>query len=345
MFNSTPQNILVRMPNWLGDCVMATPVLAQLKRHFPNAHLTAMCQHNVAPLLAHDPHIDAIFSFRKPSGWVHRQQHRAIIAPLQQEHFDVGFLLTNSFSSAWWLWRGRIPRRIGWRGNLRSCLLTDALTLPVKTEQQHQVLTYQELLAPLGISVSDESPRLYLTEGELDAARALLIKCGWQPQKQRLIGINPGAAYGTAKCWLPERFQTLTERLLEDEKNFVVYFGDAGTASLVHSICQHFTGNILNLAAKTDLRELMALIAVCDVFLTNDSGPMHIAAALQTPLVALFGSTSAIKTGPYGQGPCRIIHKHVSCSPCYRRVCPIDLRCMQRIEVDEVYRALQELQR
>lgn len=334
------QRIIVRMPNWLGDCVMATPVLQDLRTRFPHAKITAMCQNSVGGLLLHDPNIDVIFNFKKPNGWIHRKQHNDIIEPIRLEKYDLGILLTNSFSSAWWFWRGKVKKRIGFEGNFRKSLLTEAIPLPKNIETQHLVDTYKDLLLPLGISHSSTAPHLYVNEEERSHARDLLVRCGWNPQKHCLIGINPGAAYGTAKCWLPDRFKALTEKLLSDPRLFVVFFGDASGAPLVEGICEGFPERVLNLAGKTSLRELLALIALCEAFLTNDSGPMHIAAALGTPLVALFGSTSDVKTGPYGDGPKIVIHKRVECSPCYKRVCPIDFRCMKRIETDEVYDAL-----
>ncbi len=339
----TVQNIIVRMPNWLGDAVMATPVLQDLRSFYPHAKIAAMCQQNVASLISHDPHIDTVMAFKKPNGWIHRSQHRDIIEPISQAEFDLGILLTNSLSSAWWFWRGGVKERIGFAGNFRSWLLTKAVPFPEDVESRHLVLTYKALLEPLGIPVSNTSPHLYVTGEARAQARELLLRCGWDPARHCLIGVNPGAAYGSAKCWLPDRFKALTQRLLDDPRHFIVFFGDSTGASLIPEITEGFSERVLNLAGKTNLRELMALIALCEVFLTNDSGPMHIAAALGTPLVALFGSTSDVKTGPYGSGPKVVIHKHVECSPCYKRVCPIDFRCMKKIEVDEVFDALQRV--
>lgn len=338
--NPSPQNIIVRMPNWLGDVVMATPVLADLRHHWPNAKITAMCQSNVAGLLKHDPHIDELFSFKRPSGWLHREHYRNILLPLRHGDYDLGILLTNSLSSALWFWRGHVRNRLGFTGNLRYFFLDKAIPFPQNLQKQHLVLTYKALLQPLGIHPSETSPALYLSEDEINTARELLRKQGVHDQ-DIVIGINPGAAFGSAKCWLPERFQELTERLLADPRIRIVYFGDFAGTSLVNQICSQMPDRVINLAGKTSLRELVSLIKLCHIFLTNDSGPMHIAAALKTPLLALFGSTSAIKTGPYQHGT--IIHKHVSCSPCYQRTCPIDFRCMKEISVDEVYLALQKL--
>lgn len=336
-----PQNIIVRMPNWLGDLVMATPVLANLRTKWPEANITAMCQSNVAQLLKSDPNIDQLYSYKRPSGWIPHQHHGEIIDAIQHGKYDLGVLLTNSFSSAWWFWRGNVKYRIGFAGNFRNLLLSKAVPFPPNTETQHLVITYKMLLEPLGIPLSDTAPHLYITDEEKTAARNLLQRDGIQINKHTIVGINPGAAYGSAKCWLPDRYHAIAQRLLEDPNTYVLFFGDPAGAPLVNDICKDLPERVLNLAGKTTLRELLPLISACTVFLTNDSGPMHIAAACNVPLVALFGSTSDVKTGPYGIG--KVIHKHVECSPCYKRVCPIDFRCMKRIEVDEVYNELQKI--
>lgn len=333
-----PKSILIRMPNWLGDLVMATPVIEDIRKKWPNAFITAMCQANVGSLLEHDPHLNEVFRFKKPSGWIHRKQHLNFIETLRRGEYDLGILLTNSFSSAWWLWRGHVENRIGFATNLRSFLLNKAVPFPQNKENQHLVLTYKALLEPMGIPISSTAPALYVSEEEKNTAKLLLESNGYTSKKNIIIGVNPGAAFGSAKCWLPERFHSLTEKLLEDPRIVVAYFGDPAGTPLINDICKGFNSRVINFAGKTSIRELLALIQSCTVMLTNDSGPMHIAAALKIPLVALFGSTSDVKTGPYGGGI--VIHKHVKCSPCYKRVCPIDFRCMKQIEVDEVYHAI-----
>lgn len=332
-----PKNIIVRMPNWIGDLVMATPILEDLRRHYPEARLTAMCQSNVAALLTEESSIDEILSFKRPNGWMH-SEHRDIITPLRYGEFDLGILTTNSFSSAWWFWRGHVKHKLGYAGNLRSWLLDKALPHPPKIETQHLVTTYKMLLEPLGIPISNTSPHLTLSKNEIVTAITSLAKHDVNIGENIVVGINPGAAYGSAKCWLPDRFKLLTEKLLENPSVRILYFGDDNTAPLVAEICKDMSKRVVNLAGKTSLRELMAHISLCSAMLSNDSGPMHIAAALKTPLVAIFGSTSDVKTGPYQHGT--VIHKHVECSPCYKKVCPIDFRCMTRIEVEEVCQEL-----
>jgi heptosyltransferase II len=335
------QNIIIRMPNWLGDAVMATPIIADVRAHYPTANVTAMCQgRGVGELLRGNPHLNEIFSFSRPNGFLRRQQRRGLIERVRQGRYDLGILLPNSFSSAWWFWRGEVKKRIGFSSDWRGPLLTQAPPFPKELGKEHLVTTYKRLLAPLGIPLSTTHPALYVTEEERTAAKQLL-KQYHIPHGVTLVGINPCAAYGPAKCWLPDRFRTLIEKLIQRPKTYVICFADQAGAPLVRGICEKMPPQVINLAASTNLRELIALIEQCTLFLTNDSGPMHIAAALKTPLVSLFGSTNATVTGPYGHGV--VIHKPVACSPCYKRTCPIDFPCMKQIEVDEVYTTLLSL--
>jgi heptosyltransferase-2 len=329
------------MPNWLGDLVMATPILTDLRHHWPEAKITTMCQGILGTVIQGDPHINAVLSFKRPKGWLRRQSQEEIVDPLRKEHFDLGILMTNSFSSAYWFWRGNVQNRIGYAEHCRNLLLDHPIPFPTQRLTQHLVITYKMLLEPLGIPVSHTPPRLYVTPQEQQAAKEKLTSYGIQ-SSDLLIGINPGAAYGSAKCWLPERFKQLSQRLIDQGSHLkILFFGDKAGAPLVQEICTGFPSDrVIDLAGKTTLRELIALIQTCHLFLTNDSGPMHVASALEIPLLALFGSTSDVATGPYNGG--HVIHKHVPCSPCYRRECPIDFRCMKRIEVQEVYEEMQK---
>lgn len=329
---NTPQNILVRMPNWIGDFVMATPVLTDLREAFPKASITAMCRTPLSDLLKEDQAIDELFSFTRPANDFVRRQERDIIAKIEAGKYDTGVLLTHSFSSAWWFWQGKVKRRIGYSAHFRRFLLTDPLPLP--KEKEHLVKTYKRLLKPLRVPLSESAPRLYVTDKEVAESKQLLYSQGYVKGK-KLIGINPGAAYGSAKCWPPDRFRALALCLLKETDAYIVFFGDASTASLVKEISHGLPERVIDLAGVTSLRELMCLIKDCSVLVTNDSGPMHIGAAFETPLVALFGSTDEEVTGPYGQNRA-VINKHVKCSPCFKRVCPIDFPCMKEIGVDEV---------
>ncbi len=322
--------IIVRMPNWIGDAVMALPVLEDIKAWNKHAEVFILGHLSICELVKESPFVDGVIAFSKKEKNVPK-----IIADLKHHKFDIGLLTTNSFSSAWWFWKAKIPVRIGYSMHFRRLLLTHPACRPKNSEQVHEVEMYKALLNPItGQSSSLTRPTLYVSAQEKKQAWATLEAYGVS-DTHRIIGINPGAAFGPAKCWPKERFIALTHRLIEDMRCRVLYFGDQDTKTLVDDIVRHFPPRVVNLAGKTTLRQFIALVDTSSAFVTNDSGPMHIAAALRKPLVAIFGSTNEVKTGPYKWGS--VIHKHVSCSPCYRRVCPIDFRCMMQISVDEVY--------
>lgn len=333
-----PSNLIVRMPNWLGDLVMATPVLQDLRHHWPKAKITALCQ-GLGSVLEKDPHVDEVVHLKKSKGLLFSSFETDPRDCLKDNRYDLGILLTHSFSSAWLFYRSQISHSLGYATHARSFLLDHAVPFVLENDSQHLVITYKKLLVPLGIPVSSSSPALYLSREEQQQAQERLKKEEIFSD-EFVLGINPGAAYGSAKCWLPERFRELVLRLLEQYPRLkIVFFGDRQGVSLVEQICRGLPKNVVNLAGQTTLREMMALVQRCHLFLTNDSGPMHVASALNVPLIALFGSTSDKATGPYRGGT--VIHKRVACSPCYRRECPIDFRCMTQITVNEVFNQLE----
>ncbi|MDE3055623.1 MAG: lipopolysaccharide heptosyltransferase II [Verrucomicrobiota bacterium] len=339
LHNLKPRNVLVRMPNWIGDLVMATPVLLDLRAAFPQATLTAMAPSPLSELLEEDPSIDELFSFTRSRNPFSRRENRDIVAKLSQGDFDASILLTNSFSSAWLFWQGKIPCRIGFRGDGRNFLLTHPVDRP--KEKWHQVDLYKKLLEPLGISRSSTAPRLFLLESELQQVRELLRQRGVQ-RGDLLVGMHAGASFGPAKRWPAENFRLLAKALAE-KGVWILFFGDAVESSFVKEICSEMPQNVINLAGLTSLRELSCLIHECHLLITNDSGPMHIGAAVGTELIALFGSTDEKVTGPYLR-PDAVLRKAVPCAPCLRRVCPIHFPCMKEIGVEEVKeRALQKL--
>jgi len=339
MLDDFPKKIIVRMPNWIGDFVMATPVLTDLRNYFPDSEITAMCVHPLSDLLKEDQDIDELYSFtRLSNGFARRKEKRNIIEKLREGKYDLGILMTNSFSSAWWFWQGKVKMRLGFRAHFRSPLLTYAVPWPKFKE--HQVLHDKRLLKPLGIEISDTEPRLYLKKEEVEKAMELLYQRGYK-KGHKLLGINSGAAYGEAKCWPIDCYREVARRMLEeDDSLYVVFFGDSGSFSTIKNICQGLSPRAMNLAGSTNLRELSCLLSVCNILLTNDSGPMHIASALDTPVIALFGSTDPELTGPYKNGV--VINKKVECAPCFKRKCPIDFRCMTRISVEEVVSYVQK---
>ena len=316
---------------------MATPVFGHMRRLFPNAHVIAIAESSIAQLLEGEEGVDEWLLFSR-SAETKRQEERRMAKELRERKIDLAILLTRSWSSAWMVWRGNVTWRIGFRDHFRSPLLN--ISLPLPKEEQHDVLSYLEMLRPFGLTDPAPSLSLHVKESEQEAMKKELLARGWSPKK-RLIILNPGAAYGSAKCWPKEYFRETALRLSQDQGLFCVFVGDKNGATLVNDIIGEAPPpNVISLAGKTSLRELMALLSLADCVVTNDSGPMHISAALRRPLVALFGSTNPLRTGPWGCGT--VIYKHAACAPCYRRTCPLDFICMRSIHPDEVVAAVFE---
>ncbi|MEL7432157.1 MAG: lipopolysaccharide heptosyltransferase II [Chlamydiota bacterium] len=332
-----PKNIIIRMPNWIGDFVLALAALQSIRQRFSGASITVMCQSPLQELLKEDPRVDEILVFSKESlKFSRREARKNIVEMLRRGNYDLGILLTNSFSSAWYFWQAGIQERVGYRDHFRSLLLTKGKS---KKKHDHQATAYLRLLEDYGAPMKGLHPKIYLKPSEEQEARDLLKEQGYL-DGQYLIGINAFAAYGQAKCWPKKKFRKCAEKLLKNKDIFLVFVGDKQAQEEAEEITQGLGSRALNWAGKTSLRQLCSLISLCDLFLTNDSGPMHIAAALERELIAIFGSTSSKKTGPFGKG--EVIEKSVPCSPCYRRVCPIDFRCMEAISVQEVYSMIEE---
>lgn len=323
------RTIMVRCPNWIGDAVMATPVFRDIKAIFPYAKVTALAHEPIAELLVGLDGVDDLLIFSREATKRHSENKR-ILAHLRTITPDVGILLTRSFSSSWMFWRASIPIRIGFSDHFRRLLLTHPIPLP--QEEQHDVLSYQMLLKPFGSVCASPQLQLYVSQPEIHVMRMRLEKAGVSASA-RLLVVNPGAAYGSAKCWPKEYFRAVIKELSAHPNTAVVGIGNAAFRESINEILQALP-NTYNFAGETTVRELMALLSISHAVLTNDSGPMHIAAAFKKPLVALFGSTNPRRTGPWNCGT--VIYKHVPCSPCYRRTCPGDFRCMTSITPEEV---------
>jgi heptosyltransferase-2 len=241
-------------------------------------------------------------------------------------------------------WCARIPVRIGYARDGRSALLTEAIEPPPPAAYGHQAHYYLELLFRANLIDHREQVReirLALHESEQHWARKQLEALGLEGPRF-LIGLNPGAAFGPAKRWLMERYASLADRLIASFHADVVIFGSREERPLAEEIARAMEHTPAVLAGDTTLRQLMALLARCHLLVTNDSGPMHLAAALGLPLVAIFGSTNERATGPVSPRA-RIVKRQVECSPCGLRVCPIDFRCMNSITVEDVYSTVARL--
>lgn len=325
------------MPNWIGDLVMAIPVLSSLRQVYPSSKITAMALRSQASLLYKNPDIDEVFQFDRVNSFTRSSKKRNIVQKIIYGQYDLGIVLPNSFSSAWLFWQGKVKRRIGYEGNLRNWLLTDSIPRSLQHSSHHTVILYQLLLTSLSIPLTVTPPNIYLESVEIEYARNC-FRTYRIPEGAPILGINIGAAYGNAKCWPAKKFGLLAKKLIDDHPLIhLIFFGDQWIRTAVKEMCSSLPKRAINFAGLTTLRELAAMISLCNGFITNDSGPMHIADAVGTPIIAIFGSTCKYRTGPYSGGT--IIHKETPCSPCFSRTCPIDFRCMEKISVQEVYNA------
>ena len=329
------KKILIRAPNWIGDAVLAIPALTRIRDHFKESEISILGPDSILQLLKENKIADRWIPL-KPS-YQGLGGKRRLIYDLKKMGFDLAILLQNAFEAAFITFLSSIPYRVGYKRDGRGFLLTHSVSPLPKSKKIHQLQYYLELLEPLvGVSSYWEKPFLQVTQQEKERGRHLLEKEGILENKS-IIGMNVGAAYGSAKRWVPERFAQLGDRLIKETRSQIVFFGSSNEVSLVKTIQGKMAEPSFSLTGKTGIRELMGGISHCSLFITNDSGPMHIASALDIPVISIFGPTDDKTTSPVGNQT-TIIKKEVECSPCLLRECPIDHRCMTSISVDEVFK-------
>ena len=254
--------------------------------------------------------------------------------PIRDGHFDAALLLTNSFRTAWVARQAGVPERWGYAASGRRLLLTRAVARP--RGERHQSDYYLELVRGLGFAAPASPPQVQVREPTRARATTLLQQHGVRPG-ETLVGFAPGAAYGHAKRWPPDRVAQVITRLVRERRARCVLVGAGGDREAGREIESTLPPEIavVNLIGRTDLRVLMGILKACSAFVSNDSGAMHLAAAVGVPVTALFGPTKERVTAPVGAHD--VLLHQVFCRPCMLRECPIDHRCMKRISVDEVF--------
>lgn len=326
--------IVVRMPNWIGDAVMALPVLEALHVHYPQAEIWVTSREWVGDLFSPGHGIKGLIPLPEVRDL---KSLREASCRLKPHGFEAGLLLTNSFSSALVFRLAGIPERWGYARDGRGLFLSRAVPWKNGGVSRHQTDSYRDLLTGLGIEASSWTVNLHLSEEEKVAAGKATTEAGRDPARP-LVVLNPGAAYGPAKRWPAQRFGGLA-RLFQARKNAdILLVGAAGETDLAASIASGLERKPLDFTGKTNLRQLMGLISLGRVFVTNDTGPMHIASALGIPVVAIFGPTDPKATGPFRR-PSVVLKKDAPCWPCAYRSCPYDHRCMTGIGPEEVFSA------
>jgi heptosyltransferase-2 len=338
-----PKKIMVRATNWIGDAVMSLPALEALDAHFPDSEIVLVSKPWVSELYWNHPAVSRQIVYDAEGEHRGARGFWKLVRKLRSERFDAAILLQNAFHAAWMAWRAGIPVRIGYARYGRSSLLSEAVEVPPHTAYGHQAYYYLQLLFRSGLIEMPqkvEEVHLHLAESERRWAVEQLETLGLSG-KRFLVGICPGATFGAAKRWLPDRYAKLADRLIDALGADVLIFGSLSEIPLAETVARAMGHTPVLVAGKTTLREFMALLAKCHLVITNDSGPMHLAAALGSPLLAIFGSTNERATGPVGLRV-RTIKHPVECSPCGLRECPIDFRCMTGTSVDDAYRAALE---
>lgn len=344
-------NIVVRSPNWIGDCIMCLPALRALKDNFPEDDIYLVAKHHLNDIFQ-NLEVEEIKKIITIPGTINFKNIAKVTKKLKKYHFDCGILFTNSFQSALLFKLSNIKNLTGYSKDLRGFLLDKKIRFPTNSDSdRHHIYFYTDLVdlflkektgGKINRKYSDE---LNIPAEEKKNIGSLLAGFGINLSK-RLIGISPSAAYGSAKQWLPERFGELIQRTRKEITDCeILLFGSSKERENISKILDNINdknNNIHNLAGRLSLRESIAAISLCDVFVSNDSGLMHVASSLRVPLAAIFGPTQPHKTAPLKETNknIKILHHPAQCAPCIHRDCPLDHCCMKAISVDEVWEAI-----
>lgn len=324
---------MVRTANWVGDAVMTLPAMMAIRETYPDAHITVVANPLVGQLLENHPGCDEVIVYNK------RKEHAGVLGMLRfasllrRQKFDCAVLFQYAIEAALMATLAGIPRRIGFTTDSRRFLLTHPVPFGEVEKNIHQTDAFLRIVNHYEISTEKKVQTLALLEHEREWAKSQL-------PESPVVVINPGAAYGAAKRWYPERFAAVGDFLAKEYGMTSVLTGGPGEVEIGRDIAAAMQSPVLNFIGQTSVREMMSLIDAASLMITNDSGPMHVGAAFNVPIVAVFGPTNHTTTSPFSDNY-RIVRHNVECSPCMLRECPIDHRCMDRVTVDDVTNAVQ----
>jgi heptosyltransferase-2 len=329
----SPKKILVRSTNWIGDAIMTTPAVRTIRQNFPEAEITVLAYPWVADIFIASPHVDQVMLYHKKSMHQGLGGLWRLSREIAAQHFDMAILLQNAFEAALIAKLAGIPVRAGYKRDGRSLFLSHGIKIRKSIRKKHHVYYYQELMRDLGMTCGSDKLFLKLSDETMDWARNFIAEKTEGP----VVGLNPGAAYGPAKRWPSDRYAGLAGRLGDERQATLLVFGTQSDNEAAAEIQEAAPGRVVDLTGNTTLAQAMALIGLCDAFVTNDSGLMHVAAAQDTPLVSIFGSTNAVATGPFSEKSV-VVQKELACSPCMKTHCKQnDFACMLEIGVDEIF--------
>ena len=335
--------ILIRVPNWLGDTMMATPTVSAIRKMLPKAKLSILAKPVFSTFWKEYPGVDEVIGLEKGFGGFRRT-----VSNLKQKQFDAALIMPTSLSSAFLAFAAGVPIRIGWGGEGREIFLTHIVPRP-QPRKKHLVWEYLELAQNgLETKISDKTVRLYssIPQEAVRGLRQVWADTG-VPDKKAYIALAPGATYGPAKRWPLTYWKGLINRLLQERGESLLIMGGLEEEAYLRPLLEGLNPSNLKrlhlLAGRTTTTILAAMLSKCKLLVTNDTGPMHVAAAVGTPTVSIFGSSSPAWTRPFGLGH-EVIYKHLECSPCFQSTCPIGYKCLNAVTVEEVYgAALQKL--
>jgi len=321
---------------------MTTPAVRAIRKCFPGARISLLAKPWVMPVFENSEHIDRLLIYDDQGRHKGISGKFRLARDLKKYHFDAAILLQNAFEAAFIAFFAGIPIRIGYNTDVRQLLLTHAVSCTNEIKKHHQTDYYLNIIR--GIGTGGYKRELYLTLNQRDRLRAEKILLEHQLSAgEKLVGINPGATYGPSKQWAYDRYAHLADKIQTITKSRIIIFGGPNDEELGKKISRRMQYRPIDLSGKTNLGEAMALIERCDLFITNDSGLMHVAAALDVPLIAVFGSTNSITTGPLSQHS-RVVQAPLECSPCLRPECPNGhLNCMDHISVEMVFDVVKEM--
>ncbi len=336
------RKILLRSPNWIGDAVMSLPATSALKELYPEAAITVLTKPWTAPVYLNNPAISDVITYDTAG------EHKGLLGKLRlagvikKRGFDMAVLFQNAFEAAFLARLGRVPERVGFARDMRTMLLTVPVELPPSLKGEHEALHYLHLVEAIGgVVPSRVTPKIYVTDKEREWAREFLSKEGFSVDSRTLIGIFPGASFGPAKRWSTENFRGVIEGLSTEQYGSPVpiVFGVGEDSEAASAILKDLKIDSLDLTGRFGLREFFALATQLKLFISNDSGPMHAAAALGVPTVAVFGSTDPSRTAPLGEDV-RVVQNKIDCAPCFKRECPYGhYECLETVRVEDVLNA------
>jgi heptosyltransferase-2 len=327
------EKILVRGVNWIGDTILTMPSLEGLSRLLPKASITLLVRDHLSALFRHAPWANEVLVLPQARGTALLFEEARLVRRIKEERYDLALIFPRSPRAALPGFCAGIPYRVGYACNGRGVFLTHALQETGRLLRCHQADYYYHLVQFLGDCGARELPRLHIGDDDEAWAESFCDEAGVTGD-HALIALNPGSTYGPAKCWPPARYIELARRLLSSPRNRLLLVGGADNAGIIEYMDLSLNRRALRVLGK-DLLRLAALLKRCDMLITNDTGPMHMAAAVATPVIALFGSTDPVTTSPLGPDS-RVIRRQTDCSPCLKRRCPRDHRCMEALSVDEV---------